>query len=92
MAMRRTAAWIATVFDTENFRLDQLQRYGNGLKYGKAGKETCPTTNRQRLQCYFLYNSRIRCSNIIQCLLHGSHVEPARDKFSKFRFQSFIIN
>lgn len=85
----RAKRWVSTVFDVQNFNSNLLQNIGNGITYAIIGKETCPTTNREHLQCFFKFNSPIQFSTLQAKLPSGSHIERARGTdFQNFTYCS----
>ncbi|VDN00565.1 unnamed protein product, partial [Onchocerca ochengi] len=62
---------------------------GNGILYAIIGRETCPTTGRQHLQCFLKFNSPVRFSTLQAKIPRGTHIESAKGTdFQNFKYCS----
>lgn len=77
-ALPRSSNWTATISDIKNFDISLLERYGRGFKHAIIGKETCPTSGRQHLQCFFQFNTRVRFNLLQSNLPTGTYIEIAK--------------
>uniref|UniRef100_A0A8R1TN48 Viral_Rep domain-containing protein n=1 Tax=Onchocerca volvulus TaxID=6282 RepID=A0A8R1TN48_ONCVO len=85
----RAKRWVLTVFDVDNFNSNLIQTIGNGIAYAIIGKETCPTTGRQHLQCFLKFNSPVRFSTLQAKIPRGTHIESAKGtNFQNFKYCS----
>ncbi|AXQ66295.1 MAG: putative viral replication protein [Cressdnaviricota sp.] len=69
-----TKKWLCTLF---NMKMETaVEIFQVGTTKGVIGAEICPTTGREHLQCYFVFNTKIRANETYK-LLKG-HWEKAK--------------